>query len=99
MANGFKLVWWWWRVWGLGLSEAVSFKLGWEAWIGDSQERGRWEPSILEDGSAGVSLKPERVRSLEGPGPCGDRLEGELERGTRVRAGGLVARGRVCSLF
>lgn len=46
MANGFKLVWWWWRVWGPGLSEAVSFKMGWEACIGDSQERGRWELSI-----------------------------------------------------
>lgn len=27
--NGFKLVCWWWRVWGQGLSEAVRFKLGW----------------------------------------------------------------------
>ena len=33
-------------MWGQGLSEAVRFKLGWLGWIGDSQERRRWEPSI-----------------------------------------------------
>lgn len=100
MANGQKLVWWWGRVWGPGLSEAVRFKLGWEGWVGDSQERRTWEPwnrAFPEAGSAGVSLKSERVCSLGGPRACGDKLEGSLREGP-IRAAVGQGKGLQCTL-